>query len=156
MQRLKRKDVLPSTPEDDKKGKVAAEVKASVAPDQVAEQLQVDIYKTPGTIIIYAQIAGASVSDYSVLIEGDGDIVTIKGQRLMPQGEHFHQPVPEDKEKVLEECSWGQFYRQVILPAEVDASKTEAVMREGVLMLLLPLKVNHDTGVKIQVTEIRS
>ncbi len=154
LQRLKRKDVIPTTPEDEKKEKVAAEVKASPAPDLVAEQLHVDIHKTPGAIIIYAQIAGASVNDYNVLIEGDSDIITIKGQRQMPTSEHFKHPAAEGKEKILEECSWGPFYRQIILPAEVDATKTEAVMREGVLMLLLPLKVAKDTGVRIQVTEI--
>ncbi len=154
LQRLKRKDVIPTTPEDEKKEKVAAEVKAAATPDQVADQLHVDIFKTPGAIIIYAQIAGASVNDYSVLIEGDGDIVTIKGQRQKPNGEHFTHPAAEGKEKIIEECSWGQFYRQIILPAEVDATKTEAKMREGVLMLLLPLKINKDTGVKIQVTEL--
>lgn len=154
LQRLKKKDVIPTTPDDEKKEKVAAEVKASTPPDQVADQLHVDIYKSPGAIIIYAQLAGASVNDYNVLIEGDGDIVTIKGQRQRPNGEHFKHPGVEGKEKVLEECSWGQFYRQVILPAEVDAAKTEAVMQEGVLMLLLPLKVTRDSGVRIQVTEL--
>jgi HSP20 family molecular chaperone IbpA len=54
-------------------------------------------------------------------------------------------------EQVLSECSWGKFYRQIILPAAVDASKTQAKMREGVLMLLLPLKEHADTGVRIQV-----
>lgn len=154
LQRLKKKDVIPTTPEDEKKEKVAAEVKASIPPDQVADQLHVDIYKSPGAIMIYAQIAGASVNDFNVLIEGDGDIVTIKGQRQRPKDEHFQNPVPDGKEKILEECSWGQFYRQIILPAEVDATKTEAVMREGTLMLHLPLKVTKNSGVRIQVTEL--
>lgn len=154
LQRLKKKDVVPTTPEDEKKQKVAAEVKASTPPDQVADQLRVDIYKTQGAIIIYAQIAGANIHDYSVLIEGDGDVVTIKGQRNKPNGDHFSHPGAENKEKIIEECSWGQFYRQIILPAEVDAAKTEAKMREGVLMLYLPLKESHEAGVRIQVTEV--
>lgn len=156
LQRLKKKDVIPTTPEDEKKAKVAAEVKASPQPDQVADQLHVDIFKVPGAIIIYAQISGASVNDYSVLIEGDGDVITIKGQRTRPNGEHFqHTATGADaKEKILEECSWGAFYRQVILPSEVDAAKTEAKMREGVLMLYLPLKQSKEVGVRIPVSEI--
>ena len=154
LQRLKKKDVIPTTPDDEKKEKVAAEVKSAATPDQVADQLHVDIFKTPGAILVYAQIAGASIHDYSVLIEGDGDIVTIKGQRTRPDGELFQHPANESREKILEECSWGAFYRQIILPAEVDAAKTEAKMREGVLMLLLPLKESHETGVRIHVQEV--
>ena len=155
LQRLKQKDVIPANPEDKKQAKVEAQIKPPVEGAKLAEQLQVDIFKAPGAILIYAQIAGASINDYGVLIEGDGDIVTIKGQRSRPNGEHFtHQVAEEGKEKILEECSWGQFYRQIILPAVVDASKAEAKMREGVLMLLLPLKEHTESGVKIQVQSI--
>jgi HSP20 family protein len=56
---------------------------------------------------------------------------------------------------VLDECSWGAFYRQIILPAEVDAEKTEAKMRDGVLMLLLPLKGNAEKGIRIPITEVK-
>ncbi|HVZ24341.1 MAG TPA: Hsp20/alpha crystallin family protein, partial [Vicinamibacterales bacterium] len=95
-----------------------------------------------------------NVNDYSVMIEGDGDVVTIKGQRNKPNGDHFDHPGIEDKEQVLSECSWGKFYRQIILPAAVDATKTQAKMREGVLMLLLPLKTASDSGVRVQVQEV--
>jgi HSP20 family protein len=155
LDRLKEKKVIPSTPEDDKKEKLQTQVKTS--PDvasTTAEQLKVDILQTTNAIIVYAQIAGVSVNDYSVTIDGEGDTVTIKGQRTRPNGEHFHSPDIEakEKEKVLEECSWGTFYRQIILPAEVDAEKTEAKMHDGVLMLLLPLKGNADKGIRIAVT----
>ena len=156
LDRLKKKDLLPSNPEDAKKSQVAAQTTASVqanpAANAVAEQLKVDIHQTSNAIVIYAQLAGASVHDYSVMIEGDGDVVTIKGQRNKPNGETF--PGIESKEQVLSECSWGKFYRQIILPAAVDASKTQAKMREGVLMLLLPLKETSDTGVRIEVQQV--
>jgi HSP20 family molecular chaperone IbpA len=91
-----------------------------------------------------------------VHIGGDGDVVTIKGQRSRPNGEHFTAPAVGDatKESVLEECGWGKFYRQIILPAEVDAERTEAKMKEGVLMLLLPLKTAVERGVRIEVTKV--
>lgn len=159
LDRLKKKEIIPSTPEDAKKTQVAAQVAQSVqtaaassAPS--AEQLKVDIHQTQNAIVIYAQIAGSSIHDYSVMIEGDGDVVTIKGERHKPNGEFFEHPGIESKEQVLAECSWGKFYRQVILPAPVDASKTQAKMREGVLMLLLPLKAMADNGVRIQVQEV--
>ena len=145
---------MPRTPEDQKQEKIVAQVKASEVAAETDSQLRVDIFKTASAIIVYAQIAGASVDDFSVLIEGDDDVVTIKGQRTRPNGEHFEHAEGGEKEKMLEECSWGKFYRQIILPASVDAEKTEAKMREGVLMLYLPLKSNGEKGVKVRVVEI--
>ncbi len=155
LDRLKQKKVIPTTPEDEKKDKLKAQQAAS--PDassaSAAEQLKVDILQMTHAIVIYAQMAGASINDYTITIDGEGDTVTIKGQRKRPGLEHFEQKDIEsvEQEHVLEECSWGTFYRQIILPAEVDAQKTEAKMLEGVLMLLLPLKSMADRGVRIQV-----
>jgi HSP20 family molecular chaperone IbpA len=155
LQRLKQKEVIPTNPEDKKQAKVEAQVKPVAEGAKLAEQLQVDIYKTANAIVVYAQIAGASIHDYGVLIEGDGDIVTIKGQRKRPNGEFFHHKVEDaGKEKIIEECGWGEFYRQIILPSVVDPTKTEAKMKEGVLMLLLPLKEHADNGVRIEVQPI--
>lgn len=160
LERLKKKELIPATPEDAHKTQVAAQVAQSVQANPqnapVAEQLKVDIHQTQHAILVYAQIAGASVDDYSVTIEGDGDVITIKGQRTKPDGDIFNHPGIESKEQILAECSWGKFYRQIILPAAVEAGKTQAKMREGVLMLLLPLKESSDTGVRIQVEEVRS
>lgn len=157
LDRLKKKEVLPSTPTDEKKEKIEEQNKAAPEPQDPAtsaEQLKVDIFQTGTAIIIYAQLAGASVHDYGVTIDGDGDIVTIKGQRNRPNGEHFSDPSVEGKESVLEECSWGKFYRQIILPTEVDPAKTEAKMHAGVLMLYLPLKRATGNGVRINVTSV--
>lgn len=154
LDRLKKKEVIPSTPDDVKTEKVVAQNKPPVDAGPPAEQLKVDIFQSPTAIVIYAQIAGATIADFGVVIEGDGDIVTIKGERKRPAGEQFHSTAAEGKEHVLEECSWGKFYRQIILPAEVDAGKTEAKMREGVLMLVLPLKEHGEKGVRINVIEV--
>lgn len=154
LDRLKKKDLIPSTPEDAKKEKIDTQNKPPEEAGSPAEQLKVDIFQTHSTIIIYAQIAGAGIEDFGVHIEGDGDVVTIKGERKRPNGEFFPQAESEGKESVLAECSWGKFYRQIILPAEVDPTKTDAKMTEGVLMLLLPLKVNTSRGIKINVTQV--
>ena len=96
LDRLKKKDIVPSNPEDAKQEKIAVQNKPPEATGTPAEQLKVDIFQTKNTIIIYAQIAGACVNDYGVLIEGDGDIITIKGERKRPSGEHFQHPEKEE------------------------------------------------------------
>lgn len=157
LDRLKKKNVVPTTPTDAKQDQIAAQNKpptpaAATAP--VAEQLKVDIFQTQTAVVIYAQMAGSTIHDFGVTIEGDGDVVTIKGKRARPTGEHFQNFKPEDGEHVLEECSWGDFYRQIILPAEVDAAKAEANMKDGILMLHLPLKVTTNNGIRINVVEV--
>lgn len=156
LDRLKKKDIVPSNADDAKQAAIVAQNTAvAVQPDApVAEQLRVDIFQTANAILIYAQLAGSNIHDYGVTIDGDGDIVTIKGQRTRPNGDMFQHPGVEEKESVLEECSWGPFYRQIILPAEVDAAKAEAKMREGVLVLYLPLKQAEGNGIRIHVTEV--
>jgi HSP20 family protein len=154
LDRLKKKDIVPSTPEDGKKEKIAAQNKPPETAGPPAEQLKVDICQTHNAIIIYAQIAGATVHDYGVHIEGDGDVVTIKGERKRPEDDHFQHDGLAEKENILSECSWGKFYRQIILPAEVDPTKTQAKTKDGVLMLLLPLRETADRGVRIDVVQV--
>lgn len=153
LDRLKKKAVIPATPEDQKKDQITAQV-TQAPPERVADQLHVDIYKADGAIVVFAQIAGVNAQEVSVLIEGDGDVVTIKGERAKPNGEFGGAHATECKEKILEECAWGPFYRQIILPTEVDATKTDAKIHDGVLMLLLPLKESKDSGVKIHIKEV--
>jgi len=67
LDRLKKKNIVPATIDDAEKAKIAAQNKPP-EPATAAEQLKVDIFQTPTAIIIYAQIAGASVHDYGVVI----------------------------------------------------------------------------------------
>lgn len=107
------------------------------AVDKVA-QLHVDVYQTERTIVVYAQSAGADMNDVHVSIEGDADIVLIEGKRIRPEYIAF----PRKKVSgsfVAEECQWGEFYRRIILPESVNIEKADAKIKNGVLVLLLPL-----------------
>ncbi len=158
LKKLKKKKInLPST-ENVQQQSVEDQVKNAVPKENIDDaQLNVDIFQNPNSIIIYAQIAGAGVQDFSILIQGDGDIITIRGQRTRPDGQVlvFDNKEEGNVEKILEECNWGKFYRQIILPAEVDSSRAEAKMKNGVLVVSLPLKGSHETGgIRINVSEV--
>ena len=105
--------------------------------DKVA-QLGVDVYQTEQMIVIYAQAAGADISDVHVSIEGDADIVLIEGRRYRPEHLVFTKKKPSGA-FYTEECVWGDFYRRIILPESVDIEQAEAKIRSGVLVLVLPL-----------------
>ncbi len=105
--------------------------------DKIA-QLDVDVFQTDDTIVVYAQAAGADLNDIHVSIEGDADIVLIEGKRARPEYVVFPKSKPEGA-FFTEECAWGDFYRRIILPESVDIESAEAKVKNGVLVLVLPL-----------------
>ncbi len=92
-------------------------------------QLAIDVYQTDKDLVIRAAIAGIKSEDLDISIEAD--TVLIRGNRNEPseQGE---------KNYFYQECYWGPFSRQIILPEETDPSHAEAVMKEGVLTIRIP------------------
>lgn len=125
------------------------------AADKVA-QLHVDVYQTEQMIVIYAQSAGADMNDVHVSIEGDADIVLIEGKRIRPEYLVFTKKKVRGS-FVAEECVWGEFYRRIILPESVNIEKAEAKIKNGVLILSLPLlKPSEKEKVKLKVFGART
>lgn len=101
-------------------------------------QLAVDVYQTENDLVIQAAIAGIKVEDIDVLIEDE--MITIKGDRP--------NPVQEDGDYFIEECYWGTFSRKIILPVEVDSSRADAAMKEGILTIRIP-KIQREKKKKL-------
>lgn len=149
-------------------------------------QLPVDVYQSDRDIVIYAQISGTDVSQLDVSIEGDNDVITIQGIQRRPEeiagvdsvgggatpdsddnddsdgtdvhiniGEHT-EVIEDNGEFSFEECAWGQFFRQIILPQEVDASHAQAKVRDGVLVLKMPLKAPKERKIRMNVVKLDS
>jgi len=121
-------------------------------------QLDVDVFQTTDLIVVYAQAAGAELSDIHVSIEGDADVVLIEGKRLRPEHLAFPKKKPEGA-FFTEECVWGDFYRRIILPESVDIARAEAKVKNGVLVLVLPLlrpEEKEKIRLKIQKAKDRS
>lgn len=115
-------------------------------------QLDVDIYQTASDIIIIAPIPGVEVSELDISIENENDVVTIKGRREVPELIAEQSDDPENK-YLRQECQWGQFYRQIILPQEINVSEVEAKFKKGILVLRLPvLRLQNSGKKKIEVS----
>lgn len=118
-------------------------------------QLDVDVFQTNDMIVVYAQAAGAELSDIHVSIEGDADVVLIEGKRMRPS----HLAFPRKKVEgafFAEECVWGDFYRRIILPESVDIVHAEAKVKNGVLVLVLPLlKPEEKEKVKLKISRVK-
>jgi len=92
-------------------------------------QLVVDVYQTEEEIVIQSAIAGVKPEELDISIEND--MVTIKGKRekLFEKAKtnYFYQ-----------ECYWGPFSREIILPMEVDVKRAKATMENGILTIRMP------------------
>jgi len=92
-------------------------------------QLTVDVYQTDKEIVIQSAIAGIEPDDLDIIIEND--MVAIRGNR---------KKLFEEKKRnyFYQECYWGQFSREIILPEEVDNSRAQATMKKGILTIRIP------------------
>ena len=146
LQRLKGRGV--------KSGEALQSSAEETAVDKVA-QLDVDVFQGERVIVVYAQSAGADMNDVHVSIEGDADIILIEGRRVRPEYLVFPKKKPQGA-FVAQECVWGDFYRRIILPESVDIEKAEAKIKNGVLILTLPLlKPEEKERVRLRVTQER-
>jgi HSP20 family molecular chaperone IbpA len=116
-----------------------------------ALQLPVDVFQSDDEIVIYAQLAGMDMQTLDVSISGENDVVSIQGSALRPEGLMYESHASRGGEYTLEECHWGDFYRQIILPDEIDPERAEAKTKDGVLALRLPLVGRQGRGLRLNV-----
>jgi HSP20 family protein len=93
--------------------------------------LTVDVYFKDNDLVIIAPIAGASLENIEILI--DGDVLIIKGERMPP--ENIDPSLYEHQE-----CFWGPFSRTIILPKDLDLENVRAYYHNGILMVRIPKK----------------
>ncbi len=103
-------------------------------------ELTIDVYQTETELVIQSAIAGVKPEDLDISMERD--VITIKGNR--------QKPFEEEGDYFAQECYWGPFSREVILPAEVDPERTEAVMKDGILTIRIP-KILREKLLRIKV-----
>ena len=90
-----------------------------------------DVYETAGSVTIRMEIAGAVVSQISVVLDPDRRRVLIRGQR--------HDPAGMERRRYHNlEIQCGDFGRDVILPVPVDAGGAVATYHDGFLVVHLP------------------
>lgn len=163
LQKLKGKGVGVS---DEHEVSPAALPQKSDVPEGVT-QLPVDVRQSESEIIIFAQVPGTEIKDLDVSIEGDNDVITIQGSSVRPddlvgtppaEGEVVMKlgRVAGHADFTLEECAWGKFFRQIILPQEVDATAAQAKVKDGVLVLHLPLKGHVSNKMRMHVERVDS
>lgn len=106
-------------------------------------QLAIDAFQDEENIFLKAPIAGVNTEDLEISITDE--VVSIKGQRK-------NETVVERQNYFVQECYWGSFSRSYILPISVDASKSEALLRNGILTIKIPKQEKTKTKIlKVQI-----
>jgi len=106
-------------------------------------QLAVDVFQGENEVIIQSIVAGVRPEDLDISI--DKDSVSIRGKRERNR--------LTDRETALcQELYWGSFSRTISLSDEIDSENAEAVTKNGVLTIRLPLARKTQVK-KIRVTE---
>jgi len=93
--------------------------------------LTLDVYFKDDNLVIVSPIAGASLENIEILI--DGDVLIIKGTRMPP--EEIDPSLYEHQE-----CFWGPFSRTIVLPKDLDIDNIKAYYHNGILMIKIPKK----------------
>lgn len=98
-------------------------------PEELARMPTVDVYEEGDQVVVKAEVPGMRKEEVDVRITGD--LLTISGRKEKEEK-------VERKDYFRYERSAGEFSRSVQLPAEVQADKVSAQLREGVLEIRAP------------------
>ncbi len=93
-------------------------------------QLTVDVYRRDDIIYVVSTVAGVTNEDLDVSI--DNNVLSIKGIRRKPY-------VDSDCDLLLNECFWGEFYRELTINEKIDISKIKADLNAGILVIEIPI-----------------
>jgi HSP20 family protein len=107
----------------------------------VPGQLAVDVYETKEKLVVKGRVAGVNKSDLDVSISDN--TLTIRGTLSAGNEDNVEN-------YFLQECYWGEFSRQIVLPVPVKEEEIEAMLKDGVLTVSFA-KVKQDTVKKIEV-----
>lgn len=110
------------------------------APSEREMLLAVDVHAAEDAYEITALVPGMSAEDLD--IEVLNNTVTIRGE--------FKSDGDDEKKYLVSELPCGKFGRVITLPTSTDASKVEAVIKNGVLSLHVP-KAEEDRPKSIKV-----
>lgn len=110
-------------------------------PDEVP-QLTVDVYKQDDTIFVVSTVAGVNPQDLDISVENQ--TLSIKGMRSKP----YDAP---SGNILLEECFWGEFYRELTINESLDVDNIKASLKQGVLTIAIPIIITKSQK-KIEVS----
>jgi len=99
------------------------------AETELFHPVHVNVTEPDGIVAVQAEVPGFEVKDLEV---------TLEPQRLIISGKRETKEETQKGKTVYQEQCSNEIFRAVALPAEVDASKATATLKNGVLELQAP------------------
>jgi HSP20 family protein len=94
----------------------------------------VDVHEDAESLVLRAELPGVRKEDIDISV--DANVLTLKGERKLEkeeQGRRYHRV----------ERAYGSFVRQFQLSSNIDASKIDAQLADGVLTVRLAKREEH-------------
>lgn len=104
--------------------------------DDAEGQLAVDVYQTKNDVVVKAPVAG---------VDPDGIDIIVTNESVSIRGERYDEKEVDQEGYHFQECYWGSFARQVMLPIECDSDKADATFKSGILTVRIPKLVKTKT-----------
>jgi HSP20 family protein len=114
---------------------------------QTMRAMPVDLYRTGDHYVLSCDLPGVDPGTIEVGV--DGRMLTIRGQRSVPDG--------QDLEWLTQERPTGSFARQLTLGPAVDLDQVDATYSDGVLTLTLPVAAAaKPRSIPVQIVQSRT
>jgi len=101
----------------------------------------VDIYETPSTFVLTAEVPGIPSSEIDIKVVDH--TLLLRGERRWErdaEGEHFHRL----------ESSYGKFERNFNLSERIEVDQISASLDRGVLTVVLPKRQRRSKQIKVE------
>lgn len=108
-----------------------------------AQNIPVNVYETPGDVVIVAPMPGVEATNIDIEILGTTVTLsaTLRGKDQM------------ERRYLTHEWTYGPYYRTITLPIEVDAQHANASHSNGVLVVSLP-KTARSRAVRVPLRQV--
>lgn len=105
-------------------------------------QVALDIVEKADEIIIIAPIAWVDLDDIDLHVKDN--ILTISGERKKPIEIYSSGFMLR-----VDECFWGKFTRNIIMPENVDLDMIKAILEKNILVIRIPKLRFNNQSIKI-------
>jgi HSP20 family protein len=110
------------------------------AESEILHPVHLDIAETDEALTVRAEVPGFTAKELDIRVEGN---------RLTIAGKHESKEETKKGKTIYSEQCAKEILRSVELPSDVDASKVNATLKDGILNLELP-KTPHAKSVRIE------
>jgi len=112
------------------------------AESELLRPVQLEISETDNALTVKAEVPGFTPKELDIQVDG---------KRLTVSGKHETKEESTKGKTIYSERRSNEVFRSVLLPVDVDSSKVNATLKDGVLSIELP-KAPHSKSIRIEPT----